>query len=202
MDWENIALPFMSCPDWGLAERAEPSSNSNITQRSVDMNYTIKGTQNISRDCMVCGIENEFGLKARFYETVDNEVIAIFTPRQSHQSYPKITHGGVTAAILDETIGRAIMCHFDENTFGVTVELNVRYKRPVPYNVELKVVGRITLDNGRIFEGTGELYLPDGTLAASAEGKYMRRSLDKFTEASFVADAWFRPDDFPPEIEI
>ncbi|NTV91599.1 MAG: PaaI family thioesterase [Clostridiales bacterium] len=166
------------------------------------MDYKIEGTQNISRDCMVCGVENEFGLKARFYETADNKVIALFTPRKIHQSYPKITHGGITAAILDETIGRAIMCHFDENTFGVTVELSVKYKRPVPYNVELKVVGRITKDNGRIFEGTGELYLPDGTLAASAEGKYMRRSLKKFTEASFVDDDWFTPKDFPAEIKI
>ena len=166
------------------------------------MDYKIEGAQNISRDCMVCGVENEFGLKARFYETADNEVVALFTPRKIHQSYPKITHGGITAAILDETIGRAIMCHFDENTFGVTVELNVKYKRPVPYNVELKVVGRITKDNGRIFEGTGELYLPDGTLAASAEGKYMRRSLEKFTEGSFVDDDWFTPKDFPAEIKI
>ena len=166
------------------------------------MDYTITGTQNISRDCMVCGVENEFGLKARFYETEGNEVIALFTPRQCHQSYPMITHGGITAAILDETIGRAIMCHFDENTFGVTIELNVKYKRPVPYNVELKVVGRITNDNGRIFEGTGELYLPDGTLAASAEGKYMRRSLHKFTDASFTDEDWFKPADFPAEIKM
>ena len=129
-------------------------------------------------------------------------MIALFTPRQVHQSYPMITHGGITAAILDETIGRAIMCHFDENTFGVTVELNVKYKRPVPCNVELKAVGRITNDNGRIFQGTGELYLPDGTVAASAEGKYMRRSLGKFTQASFVEDAWFKPTDFPVEIKI
>jgi len=166
------------------------------------MDYKIEGTQNISRGCMVCGIENEFGLKARFYKTEDNEVIALFTPRQFHQSYPLITHGGITAAILDETIGRAIMCHFDENTFGVTVELNVKYKRPVPYNVELKVVGRITKDSGRIFLGTGELYLHDGTLAASAEGKYMRRSLKNFTDASFAEDDWFSPQDFPAEIKI
>lgn len=166
------------------------------------MEYKIERPQNISRECMVCGIENEFGLKARFYETADDEVIAIFSPRRFHQSYPKIAHGGITAAILDETIGRAIMCHFDENTFGVTVELNVKYKRPVHCNVELKAVGRITNDNGRIFEGTGELYLPDGKLAASAEGKYMRRSLAQFTAASFVDDAWFKPKDFPSEIKI
>lgn len=166
------------------------------------MNYKIIGTQNISRDCMVCGVENDFGLKARFHETDEKEVIALFTPRKVHQSYPQITHGGVTAAILDETIGRAIMCHYGKTSFGVTVELNVKYKRPIPYDVELKAVGRITKNSGRIFEGTGELYLPDGTLAALAEGKYMLRSLEKFTDSAFIDDAWFTPEDFPPDIKI
>jgi len=166
------------------------------------MNHRIKATQNISRDCMVCGVENDFGLKTRFHETENNEVIAVFTPRQFHQSYPKITHGGITAAILDETVGRAVMATGNRKDFGVTLELNVKYKKPVPYDVELKVVGRITRDNGRIFEGSGELYLPDGSVAATAEGKYMRRSLDKFTDAEFIDNDWFTPQDFPEEISI
>jgi uncharacterized protein (TIGR00369 family) len=166
------------------------------------MKHKIKSAQNISRDCMVCGIENEFGLKTRFYETQENEVIALFTPQKVHQSYPNVTHGGISATILDETIGRAIMVFYDRSTFGVTLELNVKYKRPVPYGVELKAVGRITRDNGRIFEGTGELYLPDGTLAASAEGKYMKRQLGQITDDDFEGNDWFMPEDFPDEISI
>ena len=166
------------------------------------MSHKIKSTQNISRDCMVCGVENDFGLKTRFHETDENEVIALFTPQQFHQSYPNVTHGGITAAILDETIGRAIMAFYDRSTFGVTLELNVKYKKPVPYGVELKAVGRITVDKGRIFSGTGELYLPDGTLAASAEGKYMKRQLGQITDDDFVANDWFTPEDFPQEISI
>lgn len=166
------------------------------------MNHKIKATQNISRDCMVCGIDNDFGLKTRFHETEDKEVVALFTPQKFHQSYPNVTHGGITAAILDETIGRAIMAFYDRNTFGVTLELNVKYKKPVPYGVELKAVGRITRDKRRIFEGTGEIYLPDGTLAASAEGKYMKRQLGQITDTDFVDNDWFSPEDFPDEISI
>lgn len=166
------------------------------------MSHKVKATQNISRDCMVCGIENEFGLKARFHETEANELVALFLPQKFHQSYPGITHGGITAAILDETIGRAIMAFYDRNTFGVTLELNVKYKRPVPYGVELKAVGRITGDGGRIFNGTGELYLPDGSLAATAEGKYMKRHLGQITDETFVANDWFTPEGFPEDISI
>jgi uncharacterized protein (TIGR00369 family) len=166
------------------------------------MKHKITATQNISRNCMVCGVENEFGLKTRFHETENKEVVALFTPKAFHQSYPNVTHGGISAAILDEAIGRAIMAFYDRETFGVTLELNVKYKKPVPYGVELKAVGRITSDGGRIFEGTGEIYLPDGSLAVSAEGKYMKRRLGQITDADFGANDWFTPADFPFEVSV
>ena len=167
------------------------------------MNHKITGCQHISKHCLVCGTENKFGLKTRFFETEDKEVIALFTPREEHQSYPGIAHGGVSAAILDEVVGRAIMAHYGQETFGVTLDLQVKYKKPVPLDVELKVIGRITKDRGRIFEGTGELYLPDGTVAASAQGKYMKRTLDQITDSNFIADEWFSPKiEQPKEIEL
>ena len=167
------------------------------------MNHKIKGSQNISKNCLVCGIENDFGLKTRFYETSDNEVIALFHPLEQHQSYPNITHGGISAAILDEVIGRAIMAFYDQDTFGVTIELKLRYKKPVPYGVELKAVGRITKDGGRIFEGTGEIYLLNGELAVSAEGKYMKRHLAQITDNEFIDNEWWVPDgELPEEISV
>ncbi len=165
------------------------------------MNHKITGGQHISKPCLVCGIENQFGLKTSFFETGNKEVIALFIAREEHQSYPGIAHGGVSAALLDEVIGRAIMILHDQNTFGVTVDLQVKYKKPVPLGVELKAIGRITKDNGRIFEGTGELYLPDGTVAVSAEGKYLKRQLKQITDSDFIEEEWFPPgDELPDEI--
>lgn len=158
------------------------------------MNYVIKNKQNISKNCLVCGIENDFGLKTKFYETDNDEVIAIFTPHDMLQSYPDVLHGGISATILDETIGRAIMTKYGQNSFGVTVELNVKYKKPVPLNQELKVVARMTKDRGRLFEGTGELYLPNGDIAVIATGKYMKRELEKIVKNDFLADEWFASD--------
>lgn len=167
------------------------------------MNYKINQGQHISKNCMVCGTANPFSLKTRFFETADKEVVALVSARDEHQSYPGIAHGGVSAALLDEVIGRAIMAHCDQYTFGVTVDLQVRYKQPVPLGVELKIVGRITRDRGRLYEGSGELYLPDGTVAASAVGKYLKRNLDQITDSSFIADEWFPPGDpLPDEISL
>jgi uncharacterized protein (TIGR00369 family) len=143
----------------------------------------------------VCGIENKFGLKARFYQTIDKEAIAIFSAGQEHQSYPGIAHGGISAAVLDEVIGRAIMAYYDQNTFGVTIDLQLRYHKPVPLDVELKAIGRITKDRGRIFEGNGELLLPNGEVAVSATGKYMKRTLDQISNSGFADEEWFCPED-------
>ena len=155
------------------------------------MKFKVTGKQHISKNCLVCGIENPFGLKTKFYELENKEVVAYFTPHTYHQSYPGILHGGISATILDETIGRAIMAHYGQESFGVTIELNLKYKKPVPLGVELKVVGRIINDKGRIFEGTGELLLPNGEVAVSAEGKYMKRSINQIAQDDFLDDEWF-----------
>jgi uncharacterized protein (TIGR00369 family) len=154
------------------------------------MEYEIVRAQFISKNCMVCGVDNPFGLKARFFETALKEVIAVVTLGEQHQSYPGIAHGGISATLLDEVIGRAIMCHHDQDTFGVTLGLDMKYRKPVPLGVELKVVGRI-IKNGRIFTGSGELYLPDGQVAVSATGKYMMRKVQQITETQFCDNEWF-----------
>jgi len=167
------------------------------------MSYKIVNSQNISKNCLVCGVDNDFGLKTRFYETQDNELIAVFKPLDEHQSYPNVMHGGISATILDEVIGRAIMMTTDSETFGVTVELNVRYKKPVPLGAELKAISRITKDRGRIFEGTGELYLPNGDVAVEADGRYMKRRLDQITSSEFTANEWFAAEgDLPLELTL
>jgi uncharacterized protein (TIGR00369 family) len=166
------------------------------------MRYKVKRKQPNSRMCLVCGLMNEFGLKSRFYELENNELVALFTPCEEHQSYPGRMHGGMISAILDETVGRAIMA-FDHDFWGVTIELNVKYLKPVPLDEELMVVGRITKDSRRIFEGTSEIILQSGEVAAEAEGRYLKMPLDRIADFDFT-DEWTvtpSPDD-PVEIEI
>ena len=50
--------------------------------------------------------------------------------------------------------------------------------------------GRITKTNHRLFEGTGELYLPDGTVAVTATGKYIKMTLDGIADVDSEALGW------------
>ena len=126
------------------------------------MQHKVKRKQENSKNCLVCGLKNPYGLKASFFELENNELVCVFRPTDVHQSYPGRLHGGITTALLDETIGRAILGRYQETIWGVTVEFTTSFKKPVPLDQELRVVGRITNENSRFFEGTGEILLPDG----------------------------------------
>lgn len=168
------------------------------------MRYRVKGKQENSKMCLVCGLKNKLGLRASFYELENGELLAVFQPLEEHQSYPNRLHGGISAAILDETIGRAIMMNYSDDYWGVTVEFTSRYKKPVPLDEELRVIGRITKDGNRIFEGTGEILLKDGSVAVEGYGKYIKLPLDKIADFDHEEQEWrvvSSPDD-PVEVEI
>lgn len=150
--------------------------------------HVIKKQQN-SKNCLVCGLKNDLGLRASFYELDNNELLAVFTPRTAHQSYPDRLHGGIASAILDETIGRAIMIAHPEQ-FGVTVEIAVRYRKQIPLDRQLRVVGRITRDSHRFFEGSGEILSEDGTVAAEATGRYLKMELEKIADFDHEEQEW------------
>jgi uncharacterized protein (TIGR00369 family) len=139
-------------------------------------------------ECFVCGVNNDKGLKASFFETDTNEVVALFTPHELHQSYPGRVHGGIAACLLDETMGRAVQIG-NPDVWGVTVELTLSYKKPLPYGVELKAVGRITRDTRLLFEADGEIYTPQGDVAVTAKARYVKMSIGQISD-EFDTDSW------------
>lgn len=167
------------------------------------MKYKVIKKQQNSKMCLVCGLENQLGLKASFYELGNDELVAIFKPLEEHQSYPDRMHGGIAGTILDETIGRAIMIK-ENDIWGVTVELTIKFNKPIPLKEELKVIGRITKDSSRLFEGTGEIVLKNGEVAASAWGKYLKMPIHKIADFNKDDQEWqviLSPDE-PCEIDI
>ena len=168
------------------------------------MLHKVTAKQPNSKMCLVCGLKNPFGLHTTFYELDNKELLAIFQPREEHQSYPGRLHGGIISTILDETIGRSIMMQSEGEIWGVTIDLHIRFKKPVPLGEELRVIGRITKNSSRFFEGTGELLLEDGTVAAAAHGKYLKAPLEKIADFDVHAQEWgvvVSPDD-PEEVVI
>ncbi len=168
------------------------------------MKRKVIAKQQNSKMCFVCGLKNTAGLHAAFYELDNGDLAALFHAHEEHQSYPGRLHGGVSAAILDETIGRAILTRTKGEVWGVTVEFTTRFKKPVPMDKPVRVVGRIVKEGSRIFEGTGEILLEDGTVAVEGTGKYIKMPLEGIADFNRDEQEWkvtALPDD-PAEVEV
>ena len=135
-------------------------------------------TQRNSKNCIVCGMENPFGLKTTFYVLDDQSVACEVTFRSEHQSYPNRTHGGMISTLLDELMGRALWINQPE-TFGVTTTMSLTYRRPVPYGVKLKARGYITFDSRMGFSAKGEIYDTDGNILAEGSARYLKMSIER-----------------------
>jgi len=159
--------------------------------------------QNNAKQCFVCGVDNDSGIKAEFFELEDESIAALATVRSIHQSYPGRVHGGVSTALLDETIGRAINITEPE-TWAVTTEIQTRFKKPVPYDVPLVITARITENRRLLFTGEGEIRLPNGDIAVTATAKYMKMKLSAIADFEAHGDSWkqYPHAEDPLEIEI
>jgi uncharacterized protein (TIGR00369 family) len=161
----------------------------------------VTGNQFISDMCLVCGESNPYGLRTQFLALDDGSICAWFETSEAHQSYPGRVHGGIISAILDETIGRALQV-LEPEVFGVTTELSVKFRAPVPLGQRLKVVARITKNGSRVYEGSGEIVLEDGTVAAQGTGKYLRLPPDQIAPGGLTPKLWHAdPREHPSEID-
>ncbi|RME90174.1 MAG: PaaI family thioesterase, partial [Anaerolineae bacterium] len=82
---------------------------------------------------------------------------------------PGHAHGGASAAILDEAMGAAVW----RAGYNVAViNLEIRYRKPLPLNQVLTLRARLSRRYREKLFATGEIYLPDGTVAVTGRGVY------------------------------
>jgi acyl-coenzyme A thioesterase PaaI-like protein len=131
--------------------------------------------QRNSRMCAICGLDNLYGVQAPFYNMADGSVVTLFQYKDHHQSYPGRVRGGLISAMIDEMGLRGQWAkHQDETLFGVTMTLDTKYRKPVPYGVELLGRGFVTAETARAFEVDSFIYDRQGTLLANGHVKYMK----------------------------
>jgi acyl-coenzyme A thioesterase PaaI-like protein len=159
------------------------------------MIYKVLRKQNNSDMCFVCGISNDAGLKTSFYELDGNQLLGVFKGLDIHQSYPQRMHGGIIVALLDETIGRALSI-LEPDFWGVTVNLSIKFIKPVPLKQELKAVGWITNNRRLLFEGEGYLCDNEGNILATCEARYRKQPVDVIVqEENFIKEQWIYVED-------
>jgi acyl-coenzyme A thioesterase PaaI-like protein len=120
--------------------------------------------------CYGCGARNPEGLHIQF-EVDGRDVTGVFNPRQVHQGFPGVAHGGIGAAVMDEAMGWAM---YAAGAWAMTAKLEVRYRRPLPLDQAISVKATVTRDRGKRLEAEAELRDESGALLAQATGLFLR----------------------------
>ena len=118
--------------------------------------------------CFVCGHRNPYGLHL-FFRLEHNSIVADFQPREEHQGFPGVVHGGIVAAVLDEALGRTSVLG-ENREWTMTGRLEVRYRRYVPYGPLLRVRATLDSERRRALQASGVLTLADDEDTVLAEG--------------------------------
>lgn len=135
----------------------------------------------------MCGLDNEYGVRAPFYNMEDGSVMTLFRYRKQHQSYPGRVHGGLITAMLDEMGLRALWAkELSEETFGVTFSLETKYRKPVPYDQDLIGKGIIVKNSSKFFVTEASIMDTKGNVLANGTVKYIRLDVNEIAENAEV----------------
>jgi acyl-coenzyme A thioesterase PaaI-like protein len=121
--------------------------------------------------CYVCGRDNPAGLQALFeIDKNARTIIGRFTPRQEHEGWQGIVHGGIVAALLDEAMVK-LAAHL--GIPAVSAEITVKFKAPAAPGEELVITGKIAKEASRLIEA--EAIVSKGLIVvAEAKGKLLK----------------------------
>lgn len=144
-----------------------------------------------SRNCFVCGEENDAGLHMHFFETEGEPLIVVaeYTVPARYEGYAGVTHGGIVATMLDEVTSRTVL-RGDPPRFVVTSRLSVRYRKPVPVETPLRLTGRVVKDRGRVITAVGEIRGPGDVLLAEAEATMVQVDPEFFGKGAIDPQDW------------
>ena len=131
-------------------------------------------------DCFFCGASNPVGLKLTFYETETqpNELVCKWSPPPVYRGFGKILHGGIQSGLFDEIMGWTTTHLYKQD--GVTLELNVRFLKPlfVEQNIELRC--RVESQDGDKINLVAEIKDENGVLCSKATGTYLIMGPERF----------------------
>lgn len=123
--------------------------------------------------CLFCGTANPRSWSLKFHEDV-NYTYAEFEPQRHLNGYEGILHGGVVAALLDETM---VQCLLRQGIAAVTVDLQVRYEQPTPVERPLRVQARLLGKRHALHDMEAQL-LDGNKVCAWAKARFFKEKID------------------------
>ena len=121
-------------------------------------------------NCFACGTLNTGGLGLTMHIEAGRSWTAMTLDRR-FEGWEGMAHGGILCTILDEVMAWALV---GQDNWGVTARMTVDFRQPVAIGMPIRAEGWTTLSRRRIVDTAGRIVdAADGTLLASAEGRYV-----------------------------
>lgn len=153
-----------------VADHLEDHAPS-VHERMVDM----WAGEGVSRHDPVTGPENAIAPPLHLAGQDDGSIGGRVTLGMSYQGPPGCVHGGISALILDHTLG--VANHWAGDS-GMTGTLTLRYHRPTPLFEELTVTARQESVDGRKIRTVGTISA-GGEVCVSADGLFINAHLPR-----------------------
>ena len=136
------------------------------------MNETISKIKKcIHPNCMVCGFQNARGMNLNFSVSGNESVSTTVWCDKQFEGYENMMHGGMITTLLD---GAMTNCLFAKGITAVTVELTIKFRKPVYINKEAQVTASIKNNHDPIYLLEAEI-TQDNILKATAKAKFFHR---------------------------
>lgn len=142
-----------------------------VQQRLVDM----WAGEGVTRHDPVTGPENAIAPPLHLIGQEDGSIEARVTLGLAYQGPPGCVHGGVSALLLDHTLG--VANHWAGDS-GMTGTLTLRYHRPTPLFEELTISARQESVDGRKIRTLGTISA-GGEVCVSADGLFINTHLPR-----------------------
>jgi uncharacterized protein (TIGR00369 family) len=120
--------------------------------------------------CFGCGPANPAGLHLEFMIAEDGTVVCAVSIPDTFEGPRGYLHGGIIAALLDETMSKAIRSH---NIVGMTRHMEVDYQRPVPSCTPIRLEGRVYHHEGRKHWAEARILGEAGAVLAHGKGLFI-----------------------------
>jgi len=121
--------------------------------------------------CFVCGKNNAQGLRLAFTYPEPGRAETSCSIPEHFSGWQRMTHGGLLATLLDEAMAHACI---SRDGPAVTVELTVRFLKPVEVGQPVSIRAEVREVKGRVLEVQGEVLNAGGEAVARGSGRFLR----------------------------
>lgn len=140
-------------------------------------------------NCFGCAPTNAVGLQLLFEQTGDRCSTRVRLG-SDYESFPGIVHGGIVAAVIDETMAQTV--YRSGRVAAFTIGLRIRYGRPMETDVEHLAYAEITSRDDCSVRVSGRIELPSGDLVATGDGTFYLLGDSELSELGPASPAQLR----------